>query len=409
MATEREAAAVRALKRSSLVLDALPHAVVVADLDGTILAWNHVAQKNYSLTADQAVGRSILAFFSGRDTDEVRRIVDLVRAGETWTGAVPVTCRAASRTGRTRGSHRYATNREASSASSERRTRLSPSCRVLQRKASDLGEHLVLALAAGELGTWRWDMATGKTEWDATLERIFGLEPGSFDGHVRVVDLADSSGRRDRHRGHPRPGRRREVGLRGRAPCRLAGRKRPLDPRPRHDHAGCRRKRHGLDRVRLRHHGPQALRDRRGAPRSRRPRRPRIANGSNGSVSSSSAELNRVASNARDYRSLMRAVTTAAVPQLGDWCTLALPPRAGRDARDRGRPLRSRRRSSGRSRCGRGTRSIRMLRAACPPSSAPAGSSSSARWTRSSSTPRSKRPGYPTSETSCSISCRSCS
>ncbi len=53
---------------------------------------------------------------------------------------------------------------------------------LLQRKASELNEHLVLALAAGQLGTWRWDMASGVTEWDATLERIFGVEPGTFDG-----------------------------------------------------------------------------------------------------------------------------------------------------------------------------------------------------------------------------------
>jgi len=39
-----------------------------------------------------------------------------------------------------------------------------------------------LVLAAGDLGTWRWDRATGATVWDATLERLFGLEPGTFGG-----------------------------------------------------------------------------------------------------------------------------------------------------------------------------------------------------------------------------------
>ena len=35
---------------------------------------------------------------------------------------------------------------------------------------------------SGDLGTWRWDRATGATVWDATLERLFGLEPGTFGG-----------------------------------------------------------------------------------------------------------------------------------------------------------------------------------------------------------------------------------
>ena len=39
-----------------------------------------------------------------------------------------------------------------------------------------------MALEAGELGTFRWDMASGVTTWDTTLERLFGLEPGGFDG-----------------------------------------------------------------------------------------------------------------------------------------------------------------------------------------------------------------------------------
>ena len=41
-------------------------------------------------------------------------------------------------------------------------------------------EHLRLALEAGELGTWRWDIRTDRVEWDERLERIFGLEPGTY-------------------------------------------------------------------------------------------------------------------------------------------------------------------------------------------------------------------------------------
>ena len=39
-----------------------------------------------------------------------------------------------------------------------------------------------LALEAAALGTWRWDATTGRTVWDAQLERVFGLPPGGFDG-----------------------------------------------------------------------------------------------------------------------------------------------------------------------------------------------------------------------------------
>ncbi|MCU1365480.1 MAG: hypothetical protein JWN39_1119, partial [Ilumatobacteraceae bacterium] len=53
---------------------------------------------------------------------------------------------------------------------------------VLHQRTTDLAEHLLLALSAGQLGTWRWDKATGVTLWDEEMERLFGLEPGTFDG-----------------------------------------------------------------------------------------------------------------------------------------------------------------------------------------------------------------------------------
>jgi PAS domain S-box-containing protein len=43
-------------------------------------------------------------------------------------------------------------------------------------------ERLRLALEAGKLGTWHWDMASGGVTWDQTLEAIYGFEPRTFPG-----------------------------------------------------------------------------------------------------------------------------------------------------------------------------------------------------------------------------------
>jgi PAS domain S-box-containing protein len=43
-------------------------------------------------------------------------------------------------------------------------------------------ERLRLALRAGGLGVWQWDLETGATEWDPALEALFGLLPGTFGG-----------------------------------------------------------------------------------------------------------------------------------------------------------------------------------------------------------------------------------
>ncbi len=41
---------------------------------------------------------------------------------------------------------------------------------------------LRLAVSAASLGTWDWDLRTGRIVWSAEAERMYGLEPGGFDG-----------------------------------------------------------------------------------------------------------------------------------------------------------------------------------------------------------------------------------
>lgn len=43
-------------------------------------------------------------------------------------------------------------------------------------------ERLRLALDAGRMGSWQWNIVTGQVAWSATLEKIHGLAEGSFEG-----------------------------------------------------------------------------------------------------------------------------------------------------------------------------------------------------------------------------------
>ncbi|HET8615291.1 MAG TPA: SpoIIE family protein phosphatase [Actinomycetales bacterium] len=39
-----------------------------------------------------------------------------------------------------------------------------------------------MALRAGRVGTWRWDITSGLVDWDASMCELFGFGPGEFDG-----------------------------------------------------------------------------------------------------------------------------------------------------------------------------------------------------------------------------------
>ncbi|WP_084671259.1 GAF domain-containing protein [Sporichthya polymorpha] len=54
--------------------------------------------------------------------------------------------------------------------------------RAAERDLTRQQEHLQLALAAGDLGTWDWEIPTDRLEWSASLEAIHGLSPGAFAG-----------------------------------------------------------------------------------------------------------------------------------------------------------------------------------------------------------------------------------
>jgi PAS domain S-box-containing protein len=48
-------------------------------------------------------------------------------------------------------------------------------------------EHgLELALEAGQMGVWSWDPRTGAVHWSESMERLFGLAPGTFDGTLEA-------------------------------------------------------------------------------------------------------------------------------------------------------------------------------------------------------------------------------
>jgi PAS domain S-box-containing protein len=58
--------------------------------------------------------------------------------------------------------------------------------RRAEEEKRDQQTHLRLALAAADLGTWEWDLRGSRIVWSDVTERIFGLEPGVFDGRLET-------------------------------------------------------------------------------------------------------------------------------------------------------------------------------------------------------------------------------
>jgi two-component system, chemotaxis family, sensor kinase Cph1 len=49
-----------------------------------------------------------------------------------------------------------------------------------ENELNEAKEKLNLALESGNIGVWEWDLKTNETIWDERMQKMFGLEPGSF-------------------------------------------------------------------------------------------------------------------------------------------------------------------------------------------------------------------------------------
>jgi PAS domain S-box-containing protein len=164
------------------VLDALIRAVIVTRPNGEIVLWNRAAEELYGWAEHEVLGRQIVELLVPTPAlDLANEVMSQVVSGEPWRGDFSVLRRDGDPV------RVYVIDRAVLDATGQVVGIVGVSedvteQRLFERQAADLAERLALALDAGGFGTWRWDMATGRVEWDPSLEQLYGLEPGTFDG-----------------------------------------------------------------------------------------------------------------------------------------------------------------------------------------------------------------------------------
>ena len=167
--------------RTEMVLNALPRAIVICDRAGLIRSWNEQAESLYGWRRDEALGAGAGVIVTARGHEDVVGIRETVLGGDTWKGEIDVLRRNGD-SARIFAIVSPLRNVEGEIVGTVMAADDMTERRRLEYQSRELADHLRLAIDAGELGTFRWDMASGVTTWDTTLERLFGLEPGEFDG-----------------------------------------------------------------------------------------------------------------------------------------------------------------------------------------------------------------------------------
>lgn len=174
------------------VLETMYDSVIATDESFNVTAWNRAAEILYGWKAEEVIGknsRDILR--SGMTEDELKILLnDLKKSGvalyETTQSKkdgskVRIEARLSVIMDSSGNSSGYiAVNRDITEQRRAEKER--------EKLLSELKEAQVklnIALENGNIGIWEWNLRTDEIVWDERMERMYGLQPGSFGGNLK--------------------------------------------------------------------------------------------------------------------------------------------------------------------------------------------------------------------------------
>ena len=174
-------------RRLAAIVASSDDAIIGQALDGRITDWNAGARHLYGYAEDEVLGRSVALLFPPDRSSEAAAMLDKLARGEYIRQYEAVqtckdgTCVEVALTmspikddgGRVVGISTIA--------------RDITKRRQAERAVQESEERLRFALEAGQMGTWELNLQTKRVIWSEETERIYGLEPGQFDGRIETL------------------------------------------------------------------------------------------------------------------------------------------------------------------------------------------------------------------------------
>jgi PAS domain S-box-containing protein len=188
----------RLLRHYAAIVLSSEDAIIGESLDGIITSWNEAAHLMFGYTEDEALGQPVTIIYPPDDYAGAYEVLERIKQGNRIEQMETV---------------RHRKNGELFDASISVSPIRDPSGRIVgaakierdisdrtraeaERRASE--DRLQLALDAGNMGAWDWEIASGTLDWSPNMVEMHGLRPDDFTG--RFEDFSDRIHPDDRDR-----------------------------------------------------------------------------------------------------------------------------------------------------------------------------------------------------------------
>jgi PAS domain S-box-containing protein len=177
---EKEAAASTALLAA--IVESSSDAIIGEDLDGVIKTWNKGAEQIFGYTAAEMIGQPVTVLAVPGGADELPMILERICRGERVEHYETLRRTKSGRVVDVSLTVSPIRNAEGQVVGASKVARDITDRKAAEQALRSSEARLTMALEAGSMGVWEWDIRSGRVAWSSQLEVMHGIEPGSFGG-----------------------------------------------------------------------------------------------------------------------------------------------------------------------------------------------------------------------------------